>query len=434
MGVYSFFSNLFYPGATEQRSTGAGYSTSGSYGLTDPRLGSILDSYSLNSGPVSVNEYSVTSLPIAYRCVDLLSNSFASLPWDLYKVSGTTSVPAIGHPVRGLLTRPHPEQTSFVWRKSIMVSMLWHGNGYARIIRNGIGRPVEFKLYHPNEVSVTTDLYRNVVFYRFIDVPEPLPSSEVIHYRNYSTDGIVGKSPIRMHAESFKFPLQSRRFATSLLQNGARPASIIGHKKSLSDKAKQNIKGGWFEDHGGTDRAGGVAVLDEDMTYQSVGINPVDAQLLEIMNLSGEEICSIFGVPQHMAGILRKSTNNNIEHQGLEFGAYSLRPHVVNFNQEFDYKALRAQEFRSIISSMDMNAVQLQDLASQQAFYQFAFNNSIMNADEIRDKLNLNPRPGGDKFFVQGGTFVLDENGMPMAPPSAPKTPAPANGHKLNAN
>ncbi|MBD2705606.1 phage portal protein [Spirosoma sp. BT702] len=433
MGIKSFFSNLFYPESTEQRS--GGVSPSVTYGLTDPKISEL---FSLNSGPVTVSEETALTLATVFRCVDVLSSSFASLPWELYRNEGPVSNPAIGHPVRSLLIRPHKNQTSYVWRKTLLATALLWGNGYARIIRNGVYRPTGLKLYHPSEVLVTTDRYKDTVEYRFPDVPGTVSADDVIHLKLFSTDGIIGRSVIRQAADSIKVPLQSRRFATKLMENGARPAGIITHPRQLKDTQKKNIASGWFSTHGGENNVGKTAILDEGMEFKAVGINPVDAQLLELMKMSREEVCALFGVPQHMAGILDRSTNNNIEHQGLEFVAYSLKPHVINFQQEFDYKTLRFQELGVITNELDLDDLHLTDIATRQRLFQFARTNGIMSANEVRDRMGMNPYEGGDTYYIQGAMVPIDtKTGFPIQPtkPTADtKNGTPVNGHKLSEN
>lgn len=442
MGFFSWL-NPFSPSTsdTEKRSAGGGVSTGIHYGLGDAKLADLL---TLNSGPVRVTEETALSLAIVYRCVDVLSSSFASLPWDLYRFDGTVTLPATGHPVRKLLSRPHTLQTSYIWRKTLLTHALLWGNGYARIIRNGIGRPTELKLYHPNEVLVTTDLYRDEVAYRFIDQAQTFGPNDVIHFKCFTTDGVFGRSIVRNAIDAFVGPMQTRRFINKVLENGGRPAAIIRAKKALTEIAKGNIRAGWQAAFGGAENAGKTAVLDEDMEYQQISMSPVDVQLLEFARLSNEQICALMGVPQHMAGILTNSTNNNIEHQGLEFLSYSLRPHIENFQQEFDYKMLLMGEQGIVGSRFDTDSLQLIDVNAKKEYYQFLRNSGIMSANEVRDKINLNPYVGGDRKFIQGANLPLDEEtGLPIYPPSRiqptatdtkPKNGTPVNGQKISAN
>ncbi|WP_234734507.1 phage portal protein [Tellurirhabdus bombi] len=385
-------------------------STSGSYSLTDSRL---LEQLHLNSGSVHVSVETSLSLATVYRCVDLLSSSVASLPWELFQVGANGRSKAVNHPVYRLLkTRPHRLYTSFQFRKTLVSHALLWGNGYALIKRNGINRPVSLEIFHPREVTVLESKRidgEKYVFYRFNGIDRDVPADDVLHLKLFALDGIIGKSVIRQAAEgSFKTALQSTRFINSLLENGGRPAGIIKVVKALTDPALKRLKGNWFSDHGGTEKAGKVAILDEGMDYQAISVNPVDAQLLEMMKLSREDICALFGVPQHLANILDKATFSNIEHQDLEYIKYFLMPHLINLEQETDYKLLREEEQGSYYSKFNLNALLRGDLNSRKEFYRAMVNAGIMTRNEVRELEDLNPVQDGDRLLVQSGMVYAD--------------------------
>ena len=85
----------------------------------------------------------------------------------------------------------------------------------------------------------------------------------------------------------------------------------------------------------GSGNAYRVAVLEEGMKFQSIGIPPEQAQFLETRKFQIDEICRIFRVPPHMVGSLDKSSFSNIEQQSLSFVDDTLRPWVINWEQAF---------------------------------------------------------------------------------------------------
>ncbi|MBW5390508.1 phage portal protein, partial [Brachyspira hampsonii] len=69
--------------------------------------------------------------------------------------------------------------------------------------------------------------------------------------------------------------------------------------------------------------------LEEGMQIDPITMNLSDAQFLESRRFSVEEICRVFRVPPHLIGDLSRSTNNNIEHQSIEFVTHRIRPWCV---------------------------------------------------------------------------------------------------------
>lgn len=56
-----------------------------------------------------------------------------------------------------------------------------------------------------------------------------------------------------------------------------------------------------------------IAVLEEGMKYQQVGIPPEEAQFLETRKFQINEIARLYRIPPHMVGDLDKSSFSNIE-------------------------------------------------------------------------------------------------------------------------
>ena len=72
------------------------------------------------------------------------------------------------------------------------------------------------------------------------------------------------------------------------------------------------------------------------MTYERISIPPEDAQFIATRKFQKTEIATIYGVPPHMIADLERATNNNIEHQGMEFVQYCLMPYIVRLEEEFN--------------------------------------------------------------------------------------------------
>ena len=79
------------------------------------------------------------------------------------------------------------------------------------------------------------------------------------------------------------------------------------------------VRESWHSVYGGSRNAGKVAVLEEGMKYQQIGIPPEEAQFLETRKFQINEIARLYRIPPHMVGDLEKSSFSNIEEQSLEF-------------------------------------------------------------------------------------------------------------------
>lgn len=364
--------------------------------------------FSRNAGSVDVSPETALSLPYYYRCVDLISDSMATPDCELINIDGKIKSKAISHPCWDLLYNyPNDRDTPFEFRKLMFVHVLTWGNAYAYINRDGKNRPTSLDIYHPTEVGVYSSNHGRKVWYSFPDKSGQIPADDVFHLKLFNTDGVIGRTPIYMAYNAMRMALQGQRLPADLFENGAMLSGLITHPGKPSEPALKNIKDSWFTNYHGLKNAGRVPVLAEGMDYKQVGINPVDAQLIELMQFSNEQIVALLGVPQHMAGILTRSTNNNIEQQGLEY-RNSLNPRERAFCDQANRKLLYRGEMSRYYYRINLNDLALADLLSRKEWFQSTLAAGVYSPNEVRDMLDENPYDGGDSHRVQGA--MIDVN------------------------
>lgn len=158
------------------------------------------------SRPVITPEGSL-ALTAVWACVRILSETVGTLPIHLYRRMPKGRERQYAHPSAHILQRPNSYSTCFDLMHFLMISCTLWGNGYARIYRDRLYRPVQLKYYHPAKVTpVLTD--NEKLFYR-LDNGEMLTASDMIHLKGLSTDGIVAK--VRLPSIATISPFRSRR-------------------------------------------------------------------------------------------------------------------------------------------------------------------------------------------------------------------------------
>ena len=114
----------------------------------------------------------------------------------------------------------------------------------------------------------------------------------------------------------------------------------------------------------------------------------------------------MYRVPMHLLQDLQKATNNNIEHQSLDYIRYCLRPWAVRIEQEVNKKLLSGPFFME----HNLNDMQRGDFASQTTGFQTLRNIGVYSANDILRAMRQNPIPasdGGDIRTVQGAMIPL---------------------------
>ncbi len=318
-----------------------------------------------SSGKV-VNERTAMQTTAVYSCVRILAEAVASLPVHLYRYAGRGKERVYDHPLYYLLhDEPNPEMTSFVFRETLMSHLLIWGNAYAQIIRDGGGRVLGLYPLLPDKVEVDRDgkgeLY--YVYNRYGDENPNfgeygrvyLAREDVLHIPGLGFDGLVGYSPIAMAKNAVGMTLACEEYGAGFFENGATPGGVLEHPGVLKDPAK--VRESWHAVYGGSKNAGKVAVLEEGMKYQQIGIPPEEAQFLETRKFQVDEIARLYRIPPHMVGDLDKSSFSNIEQQSLEFVKYTLDPWVIRWEQSLQKALLLPQEKREYFVKLNVDGL-----------------------------------------------------------------------------
>jgi len=141
-------------------------------------------------------------------------------------------------------------------------------------------------------------------------------------------------------------------------------------------------------------------VLEDGMDWIPVTMSNRDAQYIESRKFNVEDIARIFRVPPHKIGHLEKSTNNNIEHQGLEFVTDTMMPWLVRWEQSITRDLLTVAERRRYFAEFLVDGIMRGDSAARASYYNSMWTMGAMNPNEIRTKENMNPRDdeGGNEY------------------------------------
>lgn len=276
----------------------------------------------------AVNAYTAMQTTAVYACVRILAEAIAGLPLHVYRyrLDGGKERVAL-HPLYYLLhNEPNPEMTSFVFRETLMSHLLLWGNAYAQVVRNGRGQTVALYPLLPNKMEVSRAQNGELVYTYYRDADESalkpkggyvtLRKDEVLHIPGLGFDGLIGYSPIAMAKNAIGMSLATEEYGAAFFANGANPGGVLEHPGVIKDI--QRVKDSWNSAYQGSANAHRVAVLEEGMKFQAIGIPPEQAQFLETRKFQINEIARIFRVPPHMVGDLEKSSFSNIEQQSLE--------------------------------------------------------------------------------------------------------------------
>ncbi|HZK28149.1 MAG TPA: phage portal protein, partial [Thermoclostridium sp.] len=237
-----------------------------------------------------VNERTAMQMTAVYSCVRILAEAVAGLPLHLYQYTDSGGKEkALNHSLYFLLhDEPNPEMSSFVFRETLMTHLLLWGNAYAQIIRNGKGEIIGLYPLMPNRMRIDRDNKGDLRYsYTKYSDEGPFPKgiavslrpSDVLHIPGLGFDGLVGYSPIAMAKNAIGLAMATEEYGAKFFANGAAPGGVLEHPGTIKDP--QKVKESWNRAYQGSANSHQVAVLEEGMKYQPIGISPEQAQFLE---------------------------------------------------------------------------------------------------------------------------------------------------------
>ena len=345
-----------------------------------------------------------------WACIDVLSTGMAVLPCHVKRnLTGGGKENAVDAAIYEMLHRkPNPEQTAFVHTRTGMAHELLHGNAYDEIEFDNHGYPVALWPIPPWCCEpMRTD--KKELFYRIYlpEGPRDLQPFRIIHHMGFGTDGMKGLSPIQYHAETLGISLATNKFRGFFYSNGLNTGGIIEHPSHMSNPAEKHLTESIQRDNVGLDKSHRFMLLEEGMKYQKIGISPVEAQLVEALQLQVEEVARIFRVQPHKIGHLLRATFSNIEHQAIEFVTDTILPHAVNWEQEYDNKLC----YGGLYTKYSVEGLLRGDSAARAQFYREMQTLGDMCADEVREKEDMNPIPDGwgKRFYVNAASVPVDK-------------------------
>lgn len=354
----------------------------------------------------TVTQDSALGLTAFLSGVTILSGSVSQLPLKVFKKTPTGKEEVPDHPVNGLLqARPNPDMTAVMFRDSRQQWVNTHGNGYAEIERDNIGRPLALWPLPADKVKAEWNS-RDELVYEYTTGTQikkqstTLSASEVLHIPGFGFDGVTGRSIIAYARESLGEAQATQKAGAAFWANGARPTGMLEFPGMIKQDQLERLRSQFAETYSGAGNTGKPMLLEGGAKWSPTSIPPEDAQYLETRNFQVADIARMFNMPPHMLGDLSNAHFSNIEHQNRFFLQMTLMPWLIRWEQECNAKLFTEQERGDgYFVEHVVDAFLRGDTTSRFNAYKMAREGGWMSVNDIRRKENMNPIDGGDVYL-----------------------------------
>lgn len=348
-----------------------------------------------------------------FACVQVRSQDLAKMPCILYrrrKDGGRDR--AVNHPLYNLISvAPNDNQTAFEWREMGQAHVDLRGNAYSLIVRDGRQVPVELIALHPDWVvplrAPDGTMFYDVRLYGGLKA-ERYPANDILHIRDRSDDGFVGKSCITRARDVIGLDLAGSDHASKFFANGAQPGGIIAHPSEMN-KAARKLMADEFQDSFSGDNKFKVAVISGEAEYMPVGMSNLDAQFIDGRKLTRQEIAALFRVPAHKIGIMDNATFSNIEQQALEYVVDTLMPIARRWEMMFNKRLLKESEKAEYYFEFLFDSLLRGDSLSRWQSYAIGRQWGVFSVNDICELENRNHVAGGEERITPLNMWPLGQ-------------------------
>ncbi len=354
-----------------------------------------------SSGKV-VTADKIIRLSTVWACVRLLSESVSTLPLKIYErqSDGSRKLAQNNLAYQILCRRPNPEMTPSRFMLMIVASICLRGNAFVEKLYIGSKLVSLVPLLPQNMVVKRLDSGKLQYTYTENSVKRIIPVDRMMHIRGFGLDGVCGMMPTMAGVDVFGAAMSVDEAAAKIFENGLQSTGFLSSKTALNKEQRERLRQN-LQSFIGSKNAGKLMVLENELTYQNVTMNPEAAQLLESRSFSIEEICRWFRVPPFMVGHTTKQSSwaSSLEGMNMLFLTHTLRPLLVNIEQEISRCLLNSDE--DLFAEFSVEGLLRADSAGRAAYYTSALQNGWMSRNDVRRLENMPPIEGGDIYTVQ---------------------------------
>lgn len=358
-----------------------------------------LEEILLKSGVLTskISKNQALSIPVFAACVDLISNTIASLPVHLYKKSTDTTELIEDDRSKLLNAETGDTLDGFQMKKAWVTDYLCDGAGYIYINRsrnnvkslNYVERSYvsinyNFEpIFKKGEILVYGQTYREFEFLKLL---------------RHTKNGFDGKGIIDENNKILSIVFNQMIFEDALVRTGGSKRGFLKAQGKLSKEALEELKKGW-RDLYSADSSENVLVLNNGLDFQEASLTSVELQLNENKITNADTICKMFLVPPSLFA----GTASDKEY--LNWIKVCISPIISAMEVALNKDLLLPSEQGNRVFCADTSELLKADVETRFKSYEIGIKNAIYQIDEVRHKENLPPLDL--KFLKMGLQDVL---------------------------
>lgn len=339
----------------------------------------------IGSLTAQVTQQRALSLGPVYAANRVLADTISTLPLKAYRKIGDDRIPMASLPP--LFANLESDGRLVPWLYQCVTSLGLRGNAYGLVIsRDGYGYPtavdwLDPSLVAPDERPGETGWLVN---------GRAVSRDDIVHIPWFSLPGSrVGLSPMGAFAATLGVGLGAQSYAANWFDSGGFPPGTFRNtQQTITQEQAQVIKARTTA----AIRSREVLTFGSDWEYNAISVPPEEAQFVETMKMTANQIAPIYGVPpEDIGGTSGDSmTYANVEQKAIDKTTFGFRPWCVRFESKFASLLPDRQYVR-----FNLDALVRADLKSRWEVNKIRVDMGAASLDEIRVQEDQAPLPNG---------------------------------------
>lgn len=367
---------------------------------------------------ISVNDERALKVSAVWACVQLISNSVAGLPLNVFREveSGREDLKSRHFLTDLLHYKPNSMMKPRDFRLALTVQMALWNNAYAEIVYSG-DRPVALIPLRPGRMAPFITEDGQLTYHYSVQDRHGANSGvkvyaqkSILHLKGFGTDGVVGSERNNYARESYGLSVSADIFAAKQFANGGRPGGVLEMDAFLTKEQREQLRKIYSGISEGAINANQLWVIEGGMKYKSLDFTADQMQMIGTRTHQLSEVARFFGVPDVMIGA-GSNTNSawpaSFEQQMLMFLTFTIQSYLDEWESAIRFSLI--PNGSNINVDHDTGPLVKMDSTAKANYLSRLVQNGLMTRNEARRLLNLPEIDGGDELTVQTNLTPIDQ-------------------------
>ena len=360
--------------------------------LDETKVDDLLLRALLQGGTVDRN--TALSIPVVSACVDLICNTFAMIPFKLYKETVKDGKRATEEVTDGRVAIINEDTTDtldgFQFKKAICEDYLMGKGGYAYIKKIGndfVG------LFYVEESKISIQKNVDSIFKSF-DVMvdgKTYKNYEFVKLLRNTKDGASGKGLTEEISQALETAVSRLKYEYELTRTGGSRKGFLKSQKHLDEKALKALKKAWEDYYAGN---ANTVVLNDGIDFQEASNSSQQNEMDSKTRAFADEVREIF----HL--------NANFD----DFIKNAIMPIATAFSTALNRDFLLEKEKESFYFAPDTKELLKGSLKERYDAYRIAITTGFKTRNEIRYMEDDDAIEGLDMITLGLGEVLLNAN------------------------